>query len=132
MDKSHAETYSAITGEKMSPLDKTSAIAVAKSTFDAEVIVTAASRVDSWSADYSGPIPAWRISIASLTDTEVFVSMNTGEVTARGSMFSPITDFLVVGPGSGGKTSTMLGIFRENPETRAEFMTLLQRNYRRV
>ena len=29
-------------------------------------------------------------------------------------------------------TSTMLGAFRDNPETRAEFLTLLQRNYRRV
>jgi len=83
MDLSHAETYDAITGEKLSPLDKTSAIAVAKSAFNDDVIIKEVTRIDGWNANYNGPIPAWRISIASMTDMEIYVGLNTGEITAQ-------------------------------------------------
>lgn len=110
MDLSHAETYDAITGEQLSPLDKTSAIAVAKSTFKKDVIIKAVTRVDSWSADYTGPIPAWRISIASMTDMVIFVGLNTCEITARKSMFSPLVDFFMAGQDTRGKTQTALWV----------------------
>ena len=109
MDLSHAETYDAITGEKLSPLDKTSAIAIAKSTFNEDVVIKAVSRIDSWNATYSGPIPAWRISIASMTDMEIYVGMDTGEIS-RVSMFTPLTEYFSFGQDARGKAPAFLWV----------------------
>ncbi len=110
MDQSHAETYDAITGELLSPLDKTAAVAIAKATFERDVIVKSVTQVDSWTAHYSGPIPAWRISIASMLNREIYVATNTGEITARESMFTPLTNYFAARQGTAGRTLTSLWI----------------------
>ncbi len=86
-DDRHAETYNAITGEQLSPIDRTTAAAVAVADFASEVPVRRVEKVAEQSGEYRGPVPAWRVILSNRKVSAIYVSANTGRVTARRSLF---------------------------------------------
>lgn len=86
-DDRHAETYNAITGEQLSPIDRTTAAAVAKADLASEVPVGRVEKIAEQGGEYRGPVPAWKVTFDNWKATTVYVSAGTGRVTARRSLF---------------------------------------------
>ncbi|UCH09676.1 MAG: PepSY domain-containing protein [Fidelibacterota bacterium] len=93
-DDLHAETYNAITGEKMSPIDRSTATAVAEADFAPDFPVRTVARVETPGGEYRGPIPAWKVTFGNWKASSIYVSMHTGQVTARRSVIWRVYDFL--------------------------------------
>ncbi len=84
-DDRHAETYNAITGEKLSPINRTTAIAVAEADFAPEVPVRRVEQVEEQGGEYRGPLPAWKVTFDNWKASSIYVSASTGQVSARRS-----------------------------------------------
>jgi len=84
-DDRHAETYDAITGEQLSPIGRSIAIAVAEASFAPDIPVRQVTRVEEQGGGYRGPVPAWKVTFDNWQATAIYVSANTGRVTARRS-----------------------------------------------
>ncbi|UCD38971.1 MAG: PepSY domain-containing protein [Fidelibacterota bacterium] len=93
-DEHHAETYDAITGDKLSPIDRATAIAVAQLHFVPDVPIRRVIRVETPRGEYRGPVPAWKVSFDNWKASAVYVSASTGRVTARRSMIWRVYDLL--------------------------------------
>lgn len=68
----------------LSPLDAAAAARIARAHLTATVPPTDVTRVTAKSAEYKGPLPAWRVQFAK-GGLSVYVSADTGSVTARRS-----------------------------------------------
>ena len=93
-DDHHAETYNAITGELLSPIDRPTAIAVAEADLAPELPVEQATLVEDQGGEYRGPVPAWKVEFQNWKSTAIYVSAETGKVTARRSSIWRAYDFL--------------------------------------
>jgi uncharacterized iron-regulated membrane protein len=93
-DDRHAETYNAITGEKISPIDRATATAVAEADFAPDIPVRSVARVEAPGMEYQGSVPTWRVTFDNWKSSSIYVSMHTGQVTARRSAIWRIYDFL--------------------------------------
>ena len=93
-DERQAELYNAITGEKLSPLGRTTAIDAAQEQVPGGLAVRQVERVEEPGGEYRGSIPAWRISFDRWDSPAIYVSAHTGEVTARGSVQRRAYDLL--------------------------------------
>ena len=93
-DARQAETYNAITGELLSPIDSAIAIAVAEADFAPDLPVRAVTRVEEQGGEYRGPVPAWKVTFDNWKASAIYVSANTGRVTARRSAIWRVYDFL--------------------------------------
>lgn len=89
-DNRHAETYNAITGEKISPIERTTAIALAKAEMVPELPVQSVVREDEHGSTYQGPVPAWKVTFDDWKATTLYIGANTGRFTARRTMFSKL------------------------------------------
>jgi hypothetical protein len=89
-DDRHAETYNAITGEKISPIERTTAIAIAAAEIVRDLPVRSVVREDVPSAAYQGPVPAWKVTFDDWKATTVYISANTGRIAARRTGLSRI------------------------------------------
>jgi len=90
-----AALYDARTGQRLSPLNEESALAIARArivTNDAPV--AAATLVTNASPEYRGALPAWRIAFDDPAKLAVYVGANTGQVTARRSELWRVYDTL--------------------------------------
>ncbi|MFB0515941.1 MAG: PepSY domain-containing protein [Candidatus Neomarinimicrobiota bacterium] len=93
-DDRHAETYNAITGEKLSPIGRSTATAIAQADFTPEIPVHQVTRIDTARGEYRGPLPAWKITFDNWKASAIYVSEHTGQVTARRSALGRVHDFL--------------------------------------
>ncbi len=84
-DDSHAETYNAISGELLSPIDETTAAAVAAAEFGSEVAVKQMELIEEQNGSYRGPIPAWKVTFDDWKASVIYVASGTGSVTYRSS-----------------------------------------------
>lgn len=82
-DDSHAETYNAISGELLSPIDETTAAAIAAAEFDSEVTVREIELIEERSGGYRGPLPVWKVTFEDWKTSAVYVTSGTGSVIAR-------------------------------------------------
>ncbi|MFC1535591.1 PepSY domain-containing protein [Candidatus Neomarinimicrobiota bacterium] len=89
-DDRHAETYNAITGEKISPIDRTTAIAIAAVEIERELPVRSVVREDMQSTAYQGPVPAWKVTFDDWKATTLYIGANTGRIATRRTMLSRI------------------------------------------
>jgi hypothetical protein len=89
-DDRHAETYNAITGEKISPIERTTAIAIATAEIIPDLPVRSVVREDVQSTTYQGPVPAWKVTFDDWKATALYISSNTGRITARRTALSRI------------------------------------------
>ena len=87
-DERHAETYNAITGERLSPIDRTTAAALAEADLASEVPIRRVEKIEQQGGEYRGPVPAWKVTFDNWKAPAVYVSAGTGRVTARRSLFS--------------------------------------------
>lgn len=94
MDDGHAETYNAITGRLISPISRTTAIAVARADFLPESPVRQVTLMEQPVSEYGGPLPAWKVTFAHWKAPAIYVSTQTGEVTARRNRLWRAYDFL--------------------------------------
>jgi len=93
-DDRHAETYNAITGEQLSPIDRATAVAVAEADFAPEVPVRRVEQVEEQGGRYRGPVPAWKVTFDNWKSSAIYVGAHTGKVTARRSAVWRAYDFL--------------------------------------
>ncbi|UCH61594.1 MAG: hypothetical protein JSU77_07180 [Fidelibacterota bacterium] len=93
-DDRHTETYNAITGEQLSPLDRATAAAVASADLASEVQVHKVEKIAEQGGGYRGPVPAWKVTFDDWKATTVYISAGTGRVTARGNFLWQIYGFL--------------------------------------
>ncbi len=94
MDEGHAETYNAITGDLLSPISRTTAVAIAQDDFRPEALVRMVTRIEAPGGEYRGPVPAWRVTFAHWKAPSIYVGVYTGEVTARRNLLWRAYDFL--------------------------------------
>ena len=87
-DDRHAELYNAITGEKISPIDRTTAIAVAKAGIIPDLPVRSVVRQDAPGNAYHGPVPVWKVTFDDWKATTLYVSANTGRIVERRTVFA--------------------------------------------
>lgn len=87
-DDRHAELYNAITGEKISPIDRTTAIAVATAAMVPDLPVRSVVRQDAHSKTYYGPVPVWKVTFDDWKATTVYIGANTGMIAARRTVFA--------------------------------------------
>ena len=78
----------------MSPIDRSTAIAVAEADFAPDIPVRAVARVETASGEYRGPVPAWRVTFDNWKGSSIYVGTHTGQVSARRSVLWRFHDFL--------------------------------------
>lgn len=93
-DDHHAETYNAITGERISPIARETAVAVAEADFAPQVPVKGATLLENQGGEYRGPVPVWKVEFSNWKATAIYVSAETGKVTARRSSIWRAYDIL--------------------------------------
>lgn len=76
--------FDAETLRPLSPLDRDAAVRIARQHVTLTSDATSATLVSSESAEYRGPLPAWRVQFAE-GGLSIYVAANTGAVTARRS-----------------------------------------------
>jgi uncharacterized iron-regulated membrane protein len=76
--------FDAETLRPLSPLDRDAAVRIAREHVTLTSDPTSATLVSSESAEYRGPLPAWRVKFAE-GGLSIYVAANTGAVTARRS-----------------------------------------------
>ena len=86
--------FDAATGQRLSPLNQESALAIVRSRIDTEAPVASAELVTTASPEYRGALPAWRIAFDEPSKLAVYVGANNGLVTARRSELWRVYDFL--------------------------------------
>jgi len=89
-----AALFDAATGQRLSPLNQESALAIVRSRIDTEAPVASAELVTTASPEYRGALPAWRIAFDEPSKLAVYVGANNGLVTARRSELWRVYDFL--------------------------------------
>ncbi|MCK4577567.1 MAG: PepSY domain-containing protein [Candidatus Marinimicrobia bacterium] len=94
MDDQRAETYDAITGDRISPINRTTAIKVARHDFLPDAELRSVHRIKEHSGKYQGPIPAWCVTFEHWKAPAIYISVHTGEVTARRNVLWRVYDFL--------------------------------------
>lgn len=82
------------TGERLSPLNAETALSVARTRINTSATVRTETLVAAETTEYRGPLPAWRIEFNEPEKLAVYVSANTGLVTARRSELWRIYDTL--------------------------------------
>lgn len=93
-DDRHAEIYNAITGEKLSPIDRSTAVAVAEADFVPDEVVAGVIRVEDGRSEYQGPVPAWKVTFDDWKGSTIFVGAQSGQVTARANTFTRFYNIL--------------------------------------
>jgi len=86
--------FDARSGEKLSPLDRDSAIAIARSRIATDAQHATAELVTTASPEYRAALPAWRVTFDEPGQLAVYVGANNGQVTARRSDLWRVYDFL--------------------------------------
>lgn len=86
--------FDAGTGERLSPLDADSALAIARARIDTTAPVASAQLVTAASPEYRGALPAWRIAFDEPSKLAIYVGANNGQVTARRSELWRVYDTL--------------------------------------
>jgi hypothetical protein len=89
-----AALFDARSGQKLSPIDAESALAIARSRIDTQAPVVSSELITTASPEYRGALPAWRIAFDEPSRLAVYVVANNGQVTARRSELWRAYDFL--------------------------------------
>jgi hypothetical protein len=89
-----AALFDAQTGQRLSPLDAGSALAIARARINTEAPVASSQLVTEASPEYRGALPAWRIAFDEPSKLAVYVGANNGQATARRSELWRVYDFL--------------------------------------
>ncbi|PWE18048.1 hypothetical protein DDZ18_00050 [Marinicauda salina] len=84
----------AASGERLSPLDAEQAVAAARANFAGDAPVEAVEFFAEPSWEYRRAGPAWRVSFADGEGTRLYVSSETGAVTARRNDMWRVFDFV--------------------------------------
>lgn len=77
--------FDAHTGNQLSPLNADAALRAARLRINTTAPVRTSALVTEESPEYRGPLPAWRIEFNEPSKLAIYVSANTGQVTARRS-----------------------------------------------
>jgi len=89
-----AALFDARSGQRLSPLNQESALAIARGRIATEAPVASSELVTTASPEYRGALPAWRIAFDEPSKLAVYVGANNGQVTARRSELWRVYDFL--------------------------------------
>lgn len=92
-DRSSA-LFDAHTGARLSPLNADAALQVARLRINTSASVRSSTLITTESTEYRGALPAWRIEFSEPSKLAVYVSANTGLVTARRSELWRVYDTL--------------------------------------
>ena len=82
------------TGEPLSPMPMGLAVRIAEADHKGEARAARVERIETHSTEYRGPIPAWRVDFDDGAERSLYVSADTGAVTARRSQLWRVYDFL--------------------------------------
>ncbi len=85
--------FSAETGAKISPISEEQAREIAKSDFSGDDEIIDVERLLEPPHEYRGAKPVWRVSFGDGLDTRLYISPNTGEVSARRNKVWRLYDF---------------------------------------
>jgi len=85
--------FSAETGTRISPINKEQAREVAKSDFSGSDKINDIERLTNPPHEYRGASPVWRVSFDDDLNTRIYVSPDTGEVSARRNKVWRLYDF---------------------------------------
>ena len=89
-----AALFDARSGQRLSPLNQESALAIVRARINTQAPVASSELVTTASPEYRGALPAWRIAFDEPSKLAVYVGANTGQVTARRSELWRVYDFL--------------------------------------
>jgi len=89
-----AALFDARSGQRLSPLNQESALAIARARINTQAPVASSELVTTASPEYRGALPAWRIAFDEPSKLAVYVGANNGQVTARRSELWRVYDFL--------------------------------------
>lgn len=89
-----AALFDARSGQRLSPLNQESALAIARARINTQAPVASSELVTTASPEYRGALPAWRIAFNEPSKLAVYVGANNGQVTARRSELWRVYDFL--------------------------------------
>lgn len=86
--------YDLATGQQISPVPASMAVAIAERDHDGSEKAARVSQVTENTTEYRGPLPAWRIDFEDGANRALYVAADTGAVTARRSTLWRTFDFL--------------------------------------
>ncbi|WP_114953318.1 PepSY domain-containing protein [Sphingosinicella terrae] len=86
--------YDLATGERLSPLSMEQAVRIAEADHKGDARAARVEQVAAVSTEYRGALPAWRIDFDDGAERSLYVSADTGAVTARRSKQWRFYDFL--------------------------------------
>lgn len=89
-----AALFDGRTGDRLSPLDAESALAIARARINTEAPVASSQLVTTAGPEYRGALPAWRIAFEEPSKLAIYVGADNGQVTARRSELWRVYDFL--------------------------------------
>ncbi|MCB0412711.1 MAG: PepSY domain-containing protein [Bdellovibrionales bacterium] len=92
--KDETELFDAITGEKLSPIDKELAAEIAMSHFSGESKVKRAYLIEKPVIEFRGKLPVWRIDFNNEEGTSFYISPENGKLLGRRSSLWRIYDFM--------------------------------------
>lgn len=85
--------FSADTGARISPISESDAREVATSDYSGDDEIIAVERLSNPPNEYRGSSPVWRVSFDDRLQTRLYISQDTGEVTARRNKVWRLYDF---------------------------------------
>ena len=85
--------FSAETGARISPISEEQAREIAKSDFSGDDEIIAVERMTNPPNEYRGATPVWRVSFDDGLNTRLYISPDTGEISARRNQVWRLYDF---------------------------------------
>ena len=88
-----AALFSAESGAKISPISEDQARQIAKSDFSGSAEISKVERLSNPPHEYRGGKPVWRVSFDDNLNTRIYISPDTGEISARRNKIWRLYDF---------------------------------------
>ncbi len=86
--------YNALTGEKLSPLDKNTITTIANRDYIGDSKVKHARLLTKTPKEYRGPLPVWQVEFSNNLKTRLYISPVSGEVLSRRNKIWRLYDFM--------------------------------------
>ncbi|MCB0379196.1 MAG: PepSY domain-containing protein [Bdellovibrionales bacterium] len=88
------ELYDALTGDRITPINKDMASRIAVSHFLGDAQIKGAELIEDAPIEYRGKLPVWRIDFANSENSTFYVSPETGQLLSRRGTLWRIYDFM--------------------------------------
>lgn len=92
-ESGRSDLYDVASGRRLSPISVSLAVKIARADYAGTGRVAGARLIDAQVIEYRGVLPAWRVDFDDGRDTAIYVSADSGKVTARRTKLWRIYDF---------------------------------------